>query len=148
MQVELRLRIILESPPTGVDFGLQQGKGSDWKTVQTQRSSGDDLTFEGTVTIKNDPSEGPPNLLGPLTQGPKGGRFLYIGVGKLAGQDDSQWVQRIKVPLAGISWDLIERASANHPVVLEARVPGTGRDGGPSCATVKLASGWVPGHRA
>jgi hypothetical protein len=26
--------------------------------------------------------------------------------------------------------------------VLEARVPGTGKDGGPSCATVKPFEGW------
>ena len=26
--------------------------------------------------------------------------------------------------------------------VLEARVPGTGKDGGPSCATVKPVDGW------
>jgi Family of unknown function (DUF5990) len=56
MVVELRLRIILESPPIGVDFGLQQGKGNDYRTVQTQRSHGEDLAFEGTVTVKNDHS--------------------------------------------------------------------------------------------
>jgi hypothetical protein len=137
MVVELRFRIILESPPIGVDFGLQQGKGNDYRTVQKQRSKGEDLAFEGTVTVKNDQSEGPPNFLGPLSQGPKGGRFLFIGVGKLAGQEDSEWVRRIKVPLTGISWDLIERTVADPALVLEARVPGTGRDGGPSCATLK-----------
>jgi hypothetical protein len=123
MVIELRLRIILESPPAGVDFGLQQGKGNDYRTVQKQRSKGEDLAFEGTVTVKNDQSEGPPNFLGPLSQGPKGGRFLFIGVGKLAGQEDSEWVRRIKVPLTGISWDLIERTVADPALVLEVFEP-------------------------
>ena len=86
MVLELRLRIILERPPAGVDFGLQQGKGANYRTIQTQRSDGDDLTFEGTVTAKGDRGEGLPNFLGPLTQGPPGGRFLYIDIGKSAGQ--------------------------------------------------------------
>jgi hypothetical protein len=31
--------------------------------------------------------------------------------------------------------------------VLEARVPGTGRDGGPTCPTVKDFEGWKPVKR-
>jgi len=147
MVVELRLRIVLERPPDGVDFGLQQGKGTDYRAIQTQRSSGDDLTFEGTVTAKGDRGEGVPNFLGPLTQGPPGGRFLYIDIGKSAGQVGSGWERRIKVPLSGISWEMIEQVSADPELVLEARLPGTGRDGGPSCATVSPALGWKPTRR-
>ena len=147
MDVELRLRIVLESPPIGVDFGLQLGKGSDYKTIQTQRSHGDDLRFEGTVTAKGDRGDGPPNFLGPLTQGPPTGRFLYIDIGKLAGQAGSGWERRLKVPLGGITWEMIERLSADPELVLEARLPGTGKDGGPSCATVHPALGWKPARR-
>ena len=53
---------------------------------------------------------------------------------------DSCWERRIKVPLGGITWDMIEKASTK--LVLEARLPGTGKDGGPSCATVKPTEGW------
>lgn len=148
MVVELRLRIILESPPAGVDFGLQQGRGANYRTVQTQKSDGDALRFDGTVTLKGDPNDGPPNFLGPLTQGPTGGRFLYIDIGKLAGQGDSVWERRIKLPLTGITWELIERVVADPSLVLEARLPGTGRDGGPSCATVNPTRGWKPTRRA
>src|SRR3954451_25130939 len=80
MEVQLRLRIVLENPPAGVDFGLQQGKGAAYQTVQTQRSRGDDLRFDGTVTAKDNRGDGLPNFLGPLTQGPPGGRFLYIDI--------------------------------------------------------------------
>ena len=54
------------------------------------------------------------------------------------------WERRIKVPLSGISWSMIEDVSADPDLVLEARLPGTGRDGGPSCATVHPALGWKP----
>lgn len=147
MDVKLRLRIVLESPPTGVDFGLQLGKGTGYRTVQTQRSQGDDLCFDGTVTAKGDRGEGPPNFLGPLTQGPPTGRFLYIDIGKSAGQADSGWERRIKVPLGGITWEMIERIAEDPELVLEARLPGTGRDGGPSCATVHPSLGWKPARR-
>jgi hypothetical protein len=147
MEVQVRLRIVLESPPIGVDFGLQLGKGSDFKTIQTQRSQGDDLRFDGTVTAKGDRGDGPPNFLGPLTQGSPGGRFLSIDIGNSAGQADSGWDRRLKVPLGGITWEMIEQVAADPDLVLEARLPGTGRDGGPSCATVHPALGWQPARR-
>lgn len=138
---EVRLRVVLVAPPAGVDFGLQDGKGSDYKTIQKQRSKGKDLAFELTVTAKDNRDDGLPNFLGPLTQGPATGRFIYIDIGKLAGQFDSCWERRIKVPLGGITWDMIEKA-ADAKSVLEAQLPGTGKDGGPSCATVKPVEGW------
>jgi hypothetical protein len=148
MVVELRLRIVLERPPAGVDFGLQLGKGTGYRTVQTQRSQGDDdPSFDATVTIKGDRGDGPPNFLGPLAQGPPTGRFLYIDIGKSAGQADSGWDRRLKVPLVGISWSMIEQVAADTELVLEARLPGTGRDGGPSCATVHPPLGWTAARR-
>lgn len=147
MVVEVSLRIVLESPPIGVDFGLQLGKGADYKTVQTQKSKGEDLCFEGAVTAKGYRGDGPPNFLGPFTQGPPAGRFLYIDIGKSAGQPSSEWDRRLKVPLGGITWDMIERVAADPHLVLEARLPGTGRDGGPSCATVHPVHGWEPVRR-
>jgi hypothetical protein len=41
------------------------------------------------------------------------------------------------------SWEMIEKLSADPKLILEARLPGTGRDGGPSCATVRPAKGWT-----
>lgn len=124
------LRIILEKPPAGVDFGLQQGRGSNYETVQKQRSTGGDLTFQFDVGVKAGP-----DFTGPFVQGPKGERFIYIDIGTCAGQTDTPWSRRLKIPLRGIT----ETAG-----VLETRVPGTGRDGGPACATVKPFAGWWP----
>lgn len=95
METELRLRIVLTSPPQGVDFGLQSGKGSNYETIQKQRSKGKDLTFACAVTAKDNRADGLPNFLGPLVQGPPTGRFIYIDVGKLAGQANSCWERRI-----------------------------------------------------
>jgi hypothetical protein len=139
---EFELCIILIDPPAGVDFGIQAGKGSDYKTIQKQRAKDADLTFEFTVTIKDNRGDGMPNFLGPLAQGPTTGRFIYIDIGKSAGQIDSCWDRRIKVPLSEITWEMIEKASADPKLVIEARLPGTGKDGGPSCATVKPKEGW------
>lgn len=147
METDVRLRIVLVDPPVGVDFGVQDGKGKDYTTIQTQRSKATDLAFEFMVMVKNNRDDGLPNFLGTLVQGPATGRFIYIDIGKLAGQRDSCWERRIKVPLGGITWEMIEEASANPKLVIEARLPGTGKDGGPSCATEKPTRGWTLGKR-
>ena len=142
MELELTFRIVLKKPTIGVDFGLQQGKGSEYETVQTQRSTGKDLTFEFTPKIKDDRNEAMPNFLGPFAQGPANERFVYIDIGTCAGQKDSCWSRRLKVPLRGITWQTVDRALADPNATLVARVPGTGKDGGPNCATVKPFDGW------
>jgi hypothetical protein len=37
---------------------------------------------------------------------------------------------------------MIDRLMSNPKAVLEASVPGTGKDGSPTCATVKSFDGW------
>ena len=140
MEREVTCRIVLESPPAGVDFGLQQGHGSDYETVQTQRSKTGDLRFEFGVRVKEGKT-GEPIFLGPFTQGPPQERFVYLDIGTYAGQTNTPWSRRLKIPLRGITWRMIEQAS-DSGAVLETHVPGTGRDGGPSCATVKPFAGW------
>ena len=76
-------------------------------------------------------------------QGPAGQRFVYIDIGTCAGQTGTPWSRRLKIPLNGITWELVDRASTDARAVLESRVPGTGRDGGPNCATVKPFAGWT-----
>jgi hypothetical protein len=137
MEAELHLRIVLETPPAGVDFGLQEGRGHAYKTVQIQRSSGGNLTFNCSVTVKDNREDGLPNFLGPLTQGPLTERFIYFDIGQFAGQQDSCWNRRLKIPLVGITWDLIRHASADQTLALETSVPGTGKRGGPMCAKLK-----------
>ena len=137
---ELTLRIIIEQPPTGVDFALQKGSGSAYETVQKQRSHGEDLVFEFQPSIREGVSDSMAALGGPFVQGPPRQRFVYIDIGTYAGQADSCWSRRLKIPLEGIPARAIGAGG-----VFEARVPGTGRDGGPSCATVKDFDGWKRG---
>lgn len=142
MEQELLLRIILQNPPPGVDFGLQQGKGHLHHPVQIQRSGAQDLVFTCTIRLKNaDQKANPPSLQGPFVQGPASGRFLYIDIGTAAGQTDTPWSRRLKIPLT-IDWALIDQLIASPQHLLETVVPGTGKDGGPNCATVKPFAGW------
>jgi hypothetical protein len=124
---ELSLRVVLERPTPGADFGLQRGRGGDYQTVQTQRSLGGDLHFEFTPVVKPGP-----DFSGPFVQGARGGRFVYIDIGTYAGQKETPWSRRLKIPLSGITAGMIAAGGT-----IEARVAGSGRDGSPSCGTVK-----------
>ena len=141
MQHDLAFRVVLEKPPAGVDYAVQIGRGAEYDTAQKQRSKGKDLRFEFTVGIgASKPAA--PDFRGAVVQGPRGQRFVYIDIGTYAGQTGTPWSRRLKIPLIGITWDVIDRASASQ-MVLETRVPGTARDGGPTCATVKPFGGWT-----
>lgn len=131
------LRIVIERPPSGVDYAVQRGRGQSYEAVQTQRSTGADLLFEFSVVVKTAAGGGPPVLTGPFVQGPPSARFIYVDIGTLAGQTETCWSRRLKIPLIGITWAMVDRGT-----VLEARVAGTARDGSPTCATVKTFRGW------
>jgi len=134
----LTLRITLIKPPPGAPFCLQQGKTD---LVPPSSYSGENTSFDFTVNIANDRTDGPPNFRGKFAQGPPGGRFVYINSGTYAGHADSCWSRRAKVPLSGITWELVEEALSKSGAVLEARIAGTAGDGGPVCATVRLLEG-------
>src|SRR5688500_18645147 len=102
MEREITLRIVLDSPPPGVDFGVQKGRGSAYETIQTLRSTGGDLTFELDVILKGGGAGGPVDFGGAMVQGPRGGRFVYSDLGTLAGQKGTPWSRRLKIPLDGI----------------------------------------------
>src|SRR5437899_10141231 len=121
---EVALRIVLERPPTGVDFCLQKGRGSAYETIRKQRSRGDDLEFEFTITVKT-ANDGAPDFAGPFIQGASGERFVYIDIGTYAGQMNTLWNRRLKVPLSAIDWAMIRKASAGSRNTLETRVSGT-----------------------
>ena len=83
-----------------------------------------------------------PRLLGPFTQGPPAQRFIYICSGTCAGEADSRWTRRAKIPLTGITDALLAQWRKGSPACLEARIKGTAKDGGPACASVALLDGW------
>lgn len=132
MQPELALRITVVGPPSDVVFALQRGKS---ELVAPSHATTTQLVFDLTVRVRD---EGQPNFLGPFAQGPRAARFVYVNSGTSAGQADSPWTRRAKVPLSGITAALIKRSKG---AVLEARIAGTSKDGGPACATVPLLDG-------
>ncbi|HKP37759.1 MAG TPA: DUF5990 family protein [Pyrinomonadaceae bacterium] len=71
-------------------------------TSSKSKDQSGDLEFEFTVTAKPG-KDGSPNFLGPLVQGPVGERFVYINIGAYAGQTDTCWSRRLKIPLSGIT---------------------------------------------
>jgi hypothetical protein len=141
MKQEISIRIILESPPPGVDFGIQKGSGNNYETILKQRSAKEDLCFEFKISVKENKAA-LLDFAGPYVQGPSNERFIYVDIGTAAGQFDSVWTRRLKVPLRDISAETIQQLLADSSLVLEAKVPGTAKDGGPNCATVKPFPGW------
>jgi len=140
MDQTVNFRVILESPPPGVDYGLQKGGGSNYEVTQKQRSESGDLRFEFDARVKEG-KDGQPVFLGPFVQGPPHERFVYLDIGTYAGQSDTPWGRRLKIPLRGITWNEVKHASRGTNL-LETRVPGTAKDGSPTCATVKPFAGW------
>lgn len=125
----INLRIVLKLPTPGVDFALQKGGGSKYEKVQKQRSSGNaDLKFEFPVTVRSD-KDGAPDFFGPFVHGVRGDRYAYIDIGTYAGQANTVWGRRLKVPISRLTWELVNSRST-----LVGEIPGTGKDGGPNCA--------------
>jgi hypothetical protein len=140
---EIPLRILIDDPPESVTFRVQRGK-TDWENpdfLAPARETGEQIAFEFDVRLAPRSAGKPPNFLGPFAQGPAGGRFVYVNSGTLAGQKDSCWSRRAKIPLTGITWKQIDELLKRPGSRLEARFTGTGRDGGPACASVPLIDG-------
>ncbi len=138
---DLPLRIIMETPVPGVAIALQRGATGKTDLVGPVETSAAALAFDLEVTVAGALPDGRPRFLGPFVQGPPAARFVYLNAGAGAGQSGSIWRRRVKVPLAGISWALIEALAAGRR--LEAHIAGKARDGGPACASVPiLPPGW------
>jgi hypothetical protein len=128
------------APPAGVAFALQRGRR---ELGERAISSGQDLRFEFTLLAGRAP-DGSLRFSGEFVQGPAGGKFVYVNSGSLAGQADSCWTRRAKVGLQMLNWATVERAAAAEGNLLQARIAGVARDGGPACASVPLLDGgWI-----
>lgn len=137
MAEQLPLRIFVFNPPPGVPWAVQRGRDE----LLPPRKAGRALVFEFTVTVGPPGATGNPTFRGSATQGPPSARFVYLTSGKRAGDVASMWDRRAKVPLAGITAELIQACRATPGAVLEAGIQGTDRRGGPACATVPLLDG-------
>jgi hypothetical protein len=139
---DLPIRLVLVDPPLGVDFGIQRGSGAQYETMFVQQATNGDIIFDFSLSVSQNRRDDLPNFKGPFAQGPSSSRFIYIDVGTYAGQKNTLWSRRMKVPLQGITWTLIKQARGKPGNRLMARIPGKGKDGGPNCATVRLLGQW------
>lgn len=135
---EIPLRVTVVDPPAGVVFAVQRGRS---ELHQPTRATGGPISFD--LTVRARATETGVSLLGPFAQGPPADRFVYVNSGTYAGDAGSCWSRRAKVPLAGVTPALLRRLARAAGSLLEARIPGTARDGGPVCARVDLLDdGW------
>ena len=137
--MELAVRIVVMNPPAGVAFAVQEGQSALLLPTDIRKQH---VAFAFSVRVCDKVAGEGPNFLGSFVQGPRGGRFVYVNSGKRAGQTNTEWDRRAKVPLAGIGWTLIKAATARPGAVVEGRVNGVGGDGGPSCGSVSLIDAW------
>ena len=121
-----------------IEAGLQYRQA----VVQSQAPLGESLLFSGELRLKAEAgSDGAsPVFLGPFTHGPPSARFLYVvWTGEAGGA--REMFRRMKIHLGAITWDQLAKARRHPGLVLEARVTGRDRHGGPACASVPLLDG-------
>jgi Family of unknown function (DUF5990) len=113
---------------------MQVQKGKD-ELLQPGPESGRDLVFDLEISVDLDNE--PLNFLGKFAQGPKDARFIYVNSGTYAGQEGTCWGRRAKLALQSITRDQVENVLRNDGARMQTTMQGTGRDGGPTCASVK-----------
>ncbi len=140
MNPKIDFRVIVEEPLAGVVYAVQRGKSD---LVLPTRSTKQTLVFEFALTLADIDAK-PPRLTGEFAQGPANERFVYVNTGSRAGQKHSPWTRRAKVPLYVLERALLQKALRGAAVV-EARIHGIGKDGGPVCGTVPGILKWSIG---
>jgi hypothetical protein len=135
----IRARLIVRNPVPGVTLRVQRGRDA---LVPPAAAAADAVTFELAVEAAVG-ADGRVTLRGREVQGPPAGRFVYVNAGTYAGQADSPFGRRAKVPLGTLGADLIAAALAEPGALVVAEIDGRSRDGGPAAATVPLlGTGW------
>ena len=132
MKHEIPFRIIVDAPLAGVKTRVQKGKA---ELLEPFSTSGSAICFEFEISV--DVNGSALNFLGKFAQGPKDSRFVYVNSGTYAGQPHTTWARRAKLSLMSITKDQIQNVIDNRGSFIETTMPGIGRDGGPTCASVK-----------
>jgi len=132
MKYEIPFRIIVDGPLPGVATRVQKGKD---ELLEPSSKSDTALSFEFEISVDVDGDA--LNFLGKFAQGPKDLRFVYVNSGSYAGQHQTAWARRAKLSLMSITKQQIQNAIHDRGSFIETTMPGVGRDGGPTCASVK-----------
>ena len=131
MKQNIAVRIIVKRPLAGVSMMVQRGKD---ELLPPSSKSSDQLVFDFELTV--DLTEARPNFLGKYAQGSKNERFIYVNSGTYADQH-SLWGRRAKISLMDITGEQVQTVVSNAGMILQTEFEGIGRDGGPTCASVK-----------
>ncbi|MFN4040950.1 MAG: DUF5990 family protein [Brevundimonas sp.] len=132
MPSEITLRLTITDPVPGVRYSLQK----DDAPFAPVTASEAPLSFDIQMRLSDDS-----RFLGPFVRREgRDRRFVYIRIGKSAGDHASEWARRAKVDIHDIPPDLL--AQARDGAVLQIVLPGRGRDGTPTCATVRPLEPW------
>jgi hypothetical protein len=137
MKHEVPMRITVTRPVPGVTMQVQKGRD---ELIPPAEASVRAVSFDFEITV--DTSGPVPNFLGKFAQGPKDQRFVYVNSGTYAGQQNTCWSRRAKISLMSITKKQVEEALSSPGARLVAEIVGTGRDGGPMCASVPVVGGW------
>lgn len=144
-EVEIPLRITLYRVPPGVRFALQKGKSGakgNALLVSPTRVDPTSISFDFTVRVAPDRLGTKLRFLGEFTQGPSDKRFVYVSSGRSAGQADTPWNRRAKIPLTTITPALIDRVRDTPNTVLLIEINGRAGDGGPVVASQLSSTEW------
>lgn len=131
----LILRLTIADPVAGIHYSLQDAKNVP---VDIRIATDAALSFDVPVTLRPDGKLGGTFV---RREGPAR-RFVYIAIAGQAGQTDAVGriiSRRAKIDVHDIPADLLRPGT-----VLEAILPGRGKDGTPACATVRPLSPWTP----
>lgn len=131
MKHQIPVRIIVLRPLANVSMLVQRGKD---ELLPPSSTSAEELVFDFELTV--DTTETRPNFLGKYAQGPKDARFIYVNSGTYADQH-SIYGRRAKISLISITGEQIQTLVSKAGTVLQTEFEGIGRDGGPTCASVK-----------
>ena len=132
MKYEIPFRVVVTNPLPRVAMQVQKGRNELLTPSGTTKES---LIFELDISV--DISGDTPNFLGQFAHGPKDEMFIYVNSGTYAGQETTCWSRRAKLSLMSISKDQISEVLSSAGSRLETSFPGKGKDGGPTCASVK-----------
>ncbi len=128
------LRLTIDDPVPGVRYSLQK----DDMPFEPRTAGDGPTSFDAPVTLHPDG-----RMTGPFVRREgKERRFIYIRIGTSAGDHASDWSRRAKIDIHDIPPALLVPGA-----LLEVHLPGRGKDGSPTCATVRPTVGWRTAER-
>lgn len=128
----ITLRLTIADPVPGVHYSLQKKDAVFDPRIATDAP----LSFDVPIRLTDDG-----RFLGDFVRREgKDRRFVYIRIGQSAGQHGTPISRRAKIDIHDIPPDLLAQARAGR--TLEIVLPGRGKDGSPTCATVRPLEPW------